>query len=55
MYTVRSCPYNLHYKMALTSGVLTGKEIVCVSAGVFFHSLFPSCPVALSGLIVSSP
>ena len=51
---VRSRPYNRHYKMALISGVLTGKQIVCVCAGVFFHSLCPACPVASSGLIVSS-
>ena len=51
---VRSRPCNRHYKMALISGVLTGKQIVCVCAGVFFHSLCPACPVASSGLIVSS-
>ena len=51
---VRSCPCNRHYKMALISGVLTGKQIVCACARVFFHSLCPACPVASSGLIVSS-
>ena len=51
---MRSRPYNRHYKISLISGVLTGKQIVCVCAGVFFHSLCPACPVASSGLIVSS-
>ena len=51
---VRSRPCNRHYKMALISGVLTGKQVVCACAGVFFHSLCPACPVASSGLIVSS-
>jgi hypothetical protein len=37
--------------MVLISGVLTGKQIVCVCAGVFFHSLCPACPVASSGVI----
>ena len=51
---VRSRPCNRHYKMALISGVLTGKQIVCACARVFFHSLCPACPVASSGLIVSN-
>ena len=51
---VRSRPCNHHYKMALISGVLTGKQVVCACAGVFFHSLCPACPVASSGLIVSN-
>jgi hypothetical protein len=48
---MRSRPCNRHYKMALISGVLTGKQIVFVCAGVFFHSLCPACPVASSGVI----
>jgi hypothetical protein len=51
---VRSRPCNRHYKMALISAVLTGKQIVCACARIFFHSLCPACPVASSGLIVSS-
>lgn len=51
---VRSHPCNHHYKMALTSGVLTGKQVVCTCAGVFFHSLCPAFPMASSGLMVSS-
>ena len=51
---VRSRPCNRHYKMALISGVLTGKQVVCACAGVFFHSLCPACPVASSGLMVSN-
>ena len=51
---VRSHPYNRHYKMALISGVLTGKQVVCACAGVFFRSLCPACPVASSGLMVSN-
>jgi hypothetical protein len=51
---VRSRPCSHHYKMALTSGVLTGKQVVCACAGVFFHSLCPVYPVASSGLMVSS-
>ena len=51
---VRSRPCNHHYKIVLTFGVLTGKQVVCACAGVFFHSLCPACPVASSGLIVSS-
>jgi hypothetical protein len=52
--SVRSRPCNRHYKMALISGVLTGKQVVCACAGVFFHSLCPACPVASSGLMVSN-
>ena len=48
---MRSRPCNRHYKMALISGVLTGKQVVCACAGVFFHSLCPACPVASSGII----
>ena len=51
---VRSRSCNRHYKMALISGVLTGKQVVCACAGVFFHSLYPACPVASSGLMVSN-
>ena len=49
---MRSRPSNRHYKMALISGVLTSKQVVCTCAGVFFHSLCPACPMASSGLIV---
>ena len=41
---MRSRPCNHHYKMALISGVLTGKQVVCLCTGVFFHSLCPACP-----------
>ena len=50
-FPVRSRLCNCHYKMTLISGVLTGKQIVCACAGVFFHSLCPACPVASSGVI----
>jgi hypothetical protein len=51
---VRSRPCSHHYKIVLTFGVLTGKQVVCARAGVFFHSLCPACPMASSGLMVSS-
>ena len=38
---VRSRSCNRHYKMALISGVLTGKQLVCACAGVIFPFLVP--------------
>jgi hypothetical protein len=43
--TVGSRPHIRHYKMALTSCVLSSKQIICACAGVILHSMCSAFPV----------
>jgi hypothetical protein len=55
---VRSRPHIRHYKMALTSCVLSSKQIICTCAGVVFHSMcsaFPVMTTRLMGCSQSTP
>lgn len=48
---VRSRPHIRHYKMALTSCVLSSKQIICTCAGVVFHSMCSAFPVTTTRLM----